>query len=86
MKEENEVLRWDVKVLQRDNRVLLHEKRGLVRRQLMCCIYTALGHPDTASRHSAFTWLTRSEQLLQAVFKDSREQIQHLLDLMDPEP
>lgn len=54
----------------------------IVRRQLICCIYTALRHPGNASLVGAFTWLAFNAELFLKLFRDSQEQIQDLLDLI----
>ena len=45
-----------------------------------------LGHPETASRTCALSWLTRNEPLIQTVFGAGQEQIQQLLKLVNTEP
>ena len=52
----------------------------------MRCIYTTLGHPEKPRGMARFGDLLKREPLLQTVPADSREQIQHLLDLMNPGP
>ena len=63
------------------------EKR-LVRRQLICSLYTALGHQQNDPREGTFDWLENGggAEAFREISGWDRGQTQDLLELMDPRP
>ena len=63
-------------------------QRRLVRRQLICSLYTALGHQKNYPREGTFDWLENGggAEAFREISGWGRGQTQDLLRLMDPRP
>ena len=63
-------------------------RKRLVRRQLICSLYTALGHQSNDPREGTLNWLKKGQgaEYLRSISGWDQDQTRGLLKLMDPSP
>ena len=64
--------------------ILTADRQNRVKREVVCGLYIAIGHRDDSPRLPTFRWLCQQKRLLEKVFWGSPQQIEDLLEFMDP--
>ena len=91
---QNRALKFQIQKLERDIVGLTEAGDGiedirkrLVRRQLICSLYTALGHQSNDPRGGTLNWLKgQGAEYLRSISGWDQDQTRDLLELMDPSP
>lgn len=76
--------RGEIQRLEGNVQILTADRQNRVKREVVCGLYIAIGHRDDAPRLPTFRWLCQQKRLLEKVFWGSPQQIEDLLEFMDP--
>jgi hypothetical protein len=83
-REEIQAHREEIQVLQGEVWFLRENRATLIKRELICAVYTALGHPDNTPRTSTYDWIVHQKPLLESIFNVNHEKLKEILRLLDP--
>jgi hypothetical protein len=83
-REEIQAHREEIQVLQGEVQFLRGNRATLIKRELICAVYTALGHPENTPRTSTYDWIVHQKPLLESIFNVNHEKLKEVLRLLDP--
>jgi hypothetical protein len=73
-----------IKSLKRNQKDLLDSRRKIICREIVVCVYDALGHNPNNPRQTTFQYVRDHPDILTDVFQMSQNDIQRALEALDP--